>query len=141
MKYDRLHDFNVRSVSSIAQFLDIDTVIEYDNNRFISFEDKLDQMFRDSDYNSLIKKKIERVISLCKMEECSCYINAINGQQLYKKSEFAKYGIELMFVKTDPLIRYRQFSANYIPNLSIIDVLMHNGKEGTKQILTRYELI
>ena len=61
-------------------------------------------------------------------------------QELYSKDEFKEYGIDLYFIKMDN-IEYKQFSNEFIPNLSIIDVLMHNGKEGTKELLNRYTLV
>ena len=49
-------------------------------------------------------------------------------------------GIYLHFVQTN-LASYAQLANEFVPGLSIIDVLMHNGKEGTKQLLNEYTLI
>ena len=64
----------------------------------------------------------------------------IDHPKLYSKEEFKKNGIDLYFIKMDN-IEYKQFSNEFIPNLSIIDVLMHNGKEGTKELLNKYTLV
>ena len=61
-------------------------------------------------------------------------------QEQEVKEEFKEYGIDLYFIKMDN-IEYKQFSNEFIPNLSIIDVLMHNGKEGTKELLNKYTLV
>lgn len=37
-------------------------------------------------------------------------------------------------------IRYQQFSNEFMPNLSIIDLLMFNSAEETQQLLDEYEL-
>ena len=85
-------------------------------------------------------KKVARVISMCKFENSSFFINAIGGQVLYDKLEFEEYGISLKFIKTNQ-IEYDQRNEPFEPNLSIIDVLMHNGKEGTKKLLNEYTLV
>lgn len=146
-KYDFLSELNVLSIKTIAEFLSIGTVIEYDNSKYISLEDNLllvDQQ-NYSPFQYLEKtqpiKKVARVIAICKAEGATSFINAIGGQSLYSQEEFAKYGIDLKFVQTDLDLRYNQFSHEFTSNLSIIDVLMHNGKEGTKQLLNAYKLI
>ena len=146
-KYDFLSELNVLSIKTIAEFLSIGTVIEYDNSKYISLEDNLllvDQQ-NYSPFQYLEKtqpiKKVARVIAICKAEGATSFINAIGGQSLYSQEEFAKYGIDLKFVQTDLDLRYNQFSHEFTSNLSIIDVLMHNGKERTKQLLNAYTLV
>ena len=146
-KYDFLSELNVLSIKTIAEFLSIGTVIEYDNSKYISLEDNLllvDQQ-NYSPFQYLEKtqpiKKVARVIAICKAEGATSLINAIGGQSLYSQEEFAKYGIDLKFVQTDLDLRYNQFSHEFTSNLSIIDVLMHNGKARTKQLLNAYTLI
>ena len=82
----------------------------------------------------------DKVLNICKNLQATEYYNAIGGQDLYDKQTFAQHGIELSFVQTQ-VVSYSQFAPEFIPNLSIIDVLMHNGKEGTKQLLNAYTLI
>jgi hypothetical protein len=68
------------------------------------------------------------------------FVNAIGGEALYDKSEFQANGIHLSFLKSadEP---YPQTSNGYFPNLSIIDVLMNCGREGTIKRLDNYELV
>ena len=82
----------------------------------------------------------EKVIDICKTMNATYYYNAIGGQSLYDKSKFAEHGISLHFVETQ-LIEYKQFTKEFIPYLSIIDVLMHNSIEETKAMLNAYTLI
>ena len=82
----------------------------------------------------------DKVLNICKNLQATEYYNAIGGQDLYDKQIFAQHGIELSFVQTQ-VVSYPQFAPEFIPNLSIIDVLMHNGKAGTKQLLNAYKLI
>ena len=82
----------------------------------------------------------DKVLNICKNLQATEYYNAIGGQDLYDKQIFAQHGIALSFVQTQ-VVPYPQFAAEFIPNLSIIDVLMHNGKAGTKQLLNAYKLM
>lgn len=82
----------------------------------------------------------EKVKHICHVLGADTYFNAIGGQELYNVEDFANNGISLKFVKTHPII-YPQYKNEFVPNLSIIDVLMFNGKEGTRRLLNEYTLI
>lgn len=145
-KYERLVDLNIQSIVTIAKYLDIRTIISSDNSLYLKMEENL-KLIERGDYSQLeyLKKtypikKVARVIEMCMAEESKFFINAIGGQSLYDKNEFAKYGISLYFIRTND-ISYNQFNNIFEPNLSIIDVLMFNGKEGTKQLLNEYTLV
>ena len=145
-QYIRLVDLNVSSILQISSFLDIDTDIVFDNSKYLDMESKLETVeygiYSSFDYLESTKpiKKVARVIVMCKNENSNFFVNAIGGVDLYDKSEFSKYGISLNFIKTNNL-EYPQFSEPFEPNLSIIDVLMFNGKEGTKKLLNEYTLV
>ncbi|MDF3130395.1 WbqC family protein [Kiritimatiellaeota bacterium B1221] len=69
------------------------------------------------------------------------YINPLGGKDLYEKNEFLEHGVDLMFHQAK-LSEYPQIgSVSFIPALSIIDVLMNLGKEGTKAYLEDYHLL
>ena len=144
-QYETLMELNTESIKAVAQHLGITTEIETDNSRFNGMEEELRQL--DDRYEAfpyMLKthpvRKVARVIEMCKREGSDHYINAIGGMELYSKDEFAQYGIQLEFIKTNPIV-YNQFNNTFEPNLSIIDVLMHNGKERTKQLLNEYTLV
>jgi len=81
-----------------------------------------------------------RTIDICKRVNADHYINAIGGQKLYSKEDFAEEGIQLNFLQTGS-IEYKQFDNEFVPNLSIIDVLMFNSKEDIKEMLNKYSLV
>lgn len=85
-------------------------------------------------------KAQDRTIDICKRVNATQYINAIGGQDLYDKEDFQKHGIQLSFLKTNEIV-YKQYFNEFIPYLSIIDILMFNSKEDTKTFLTQYELV
>ncbi len=86
------------------------------------------------------KKGQEKILEICKQLKADHYINPIGGTKLYDKEEFKKHGIKLSFLKTDDII-YKQFDNEFIPNLSIIDVMMFNSREEIKKMLEKFTLI
>jgi WbqC-like protein family len=81
----------------------------------------------------------ERVIDICRQESGATYINAIGGKELYSKETFKENGIDLFFLKSNDVI-YSQFAHEFIPHLSIIDVLMFNPTKAIKQHLQNFNL-
>ncbi len=86
------------------------------------------------------KSGYERIIEICKHLNTDIYINPIGGTKLYDKNFFLKEGIELKFIKSKNIV-YRQFNHEFVPWLSIIDVLMFNSIEEINEMLNQYELI
>ena len=82
----------------------------------------------------------EKVIALCKALNAENYYNAIGGESLYNKNDFAKENINLNFISSDP-IEYKQFNNEFIPWLSILDVMMFNPVDEIKDMLNNYKLI
>jgi hypothetical protein len=84
-------------------------------------------------------KAEQKVISICKERKAHTYVNPIGGVELYDKDRFMGEGIDLHFLKTDEF-SYAQFGNDFIPWLSILDVMMFNPKEAIKKMLTQYSL-
>jgi hypothetical protein len=82
----------------------------------------------------------ERVIDIAKLVNAAEYINAIGGQGLYDKDLFREHGIKLSFLRSRGVV-YQQFDAPFLPDLSIIDVLMFNSTTEVEQLLTQFELV
>lgn len=90
------------------------------------------------DINHELKAQ-ERIIEMCKFLKTDSYINPIGGKELYDKEIFKKEGIDLRFIKSKN-IEYTQFDHEFVPWLSIIDILMFNEIKQVKSYLTEYEL-
>lgn len=84
-------------------------------------------------------KARDKVIALTKKLKGTEYINPIGGKVLYDKQDFLLEGIKLSFLRTSAF-EYNQFKNTFIPHLSILDVLMFNGKEETRNLLNKLEL-
>lgn len=82
----------------------------------------------------------DKVIDICKKFNADQYINAIGGKALYSVEEFASNGIQLKFLKTGD-INYQQLNNEFVPNLSIIDVMMFNSPDKINRMLNVYELL
>lgn len=82
----------------------------------------------------------DKVISICKLLNADTYYNAIGGKELYSKEAFIKEGIELKFLRCGN-ISYKQAGDGFVPNLSILDVIMFNSREEISALLGEYELI
>lgn len=119
-----LEKFLENSIKKIIEYLEIDTTI------LISSEIEKDNMLKGKN----------KILDICKNLGASEYYNAIGGQELYSYEEFNKEGIKLKFLKSGN-IEYKQFKNEFIPNLSIIDVMMFNSKEKIKEFLNNYTLI
>jgi hypothetical protein len=97
-------------------------------------------------YSSDLKEKDcflkmqDKIVNICSVLAATEYINAIGGQKLYDKEEFKRHHIDLMFLKTGT-ISYKQFNNQFVPNLSILDVLMFNSVEDINRMLDNFELI
>ena len=91
-------------------------------------------------YNNRELKGQERIIDICKQEKATEYINPIGGMDLYDKISFKENGIVLSFLQTGE-VKYKQDSKEFIPNLSIIDVLMFNDSVDCRKLLNNYSLI
>lgn len=116
---------NYKSILAIKDYLGIDTEIvlssHFNKNDDLKGQDKVIHI------NHILGAKI--------------YLNAIGGVSLYDKQYFKQCGLELHFVKTNEDLTYKQFNNNFVPNLSIIDVLMFNSPKEIKNLLNAYTLI
>jgi hypothetical protein len=121
---DNLFEFVYKSIKAIINYLEIDTKIILASEILISSD----------------SKGQNRIIEICKNLKAEEYINPIGGLNLYSKEEFRLQGIDLSFIKTGN-IRYSQFGNDFVPNLSIIDVLMFNSIEEVKKMLIDYSLV
>ncbi|WP_367071145.1 WbqC family protein [Enterobacter roggenkampii] len=84
-------------------------------------------------YNKSELSSVSRVLDICQKENADTYVNLPGGKALYSEQEFGNKNIKLEFI-TPNLINYTG-QDGYIPGLSIIDILMNVGPNGTKKIL------
>ena len=115
--------FIAGSISIIAEYMEIDTKL---------------LMSSDIEKNNSLKGQA-KIIDICNILRATEYINAIGGVELYNAAAFKENGVKLKFLKTN-FVPYEQFKNEFIPGLSIIDVMMFNSKEKIRDMLKNYEL-
>ena len=120
-----ISDLAIYSIQQICKYVNINTKFELSSLKYASTKG-LD--------------KADRLIKIAKIENATNYINAIGGQNLYAKKYFESNKINLQFL--NPIeIEYIQFTNDFVPNLSIIDVLMFNSVDNVIDMISNYELL
>jgi hypothetical protein len=84
-------------------------------------------------------KAEDKVLAIATHMNASTYINAIGGKELYSAKRFSLFNIDLCFIQSNPLV-YQQFKNEFVPWLSILDVMMFNSNEEIKKMLQSYTL-
>ncbi len=144
--YSTIAELNDYSIIRICRHLRIETEIVRDEGRYPGLEERLAR-FDALGYSEFPEfeelrtpRKVIRIIELLRAEGCSQYLDSPGAAKLYLKDEFRHYGIELSFLRTNP-ISYPHISKEFIPNLSIIDLLMQAGRDATIKLLDEYTII
>lgn len=119
-----ISELAIKSVIEISNYLDLET--EFD----VSSEN----------YDNTHLSGQDRVLDICQKESAQTYINPIGGIELYSKDTFSEKNIDLKFISANKTI-YKQFSSEFIPFLSIIDVLMFNDKKQVLEMLNDFDLV
>lgn len=91
-------------------------------------------------YQNAHLKGQERILDICRQERADVYINPIGGESLYDRPSFLEQGIKIHFLRSRPA-RYPQGKDEYIPWLSILDVLMFNEPPAVRQLLAEMDLV
>jgi hypothetical protein len=122
---NNLFRFLHNSIVTICRHLLIDTEIKVSSETTINYS----------------LKGQDKVLALCIALGATTYVNAIGGVGLYSKDTFLDKGVELKFINSKPF-EYAQFGDNFIPWLSIIDVMMFNSVAMINECwISHYELI
>ena len=119
-----LFNFVLHSIQTLMQYLNIETKLVISST--ISIDHQL--------------KSAEKVMAICKARCADMYINPVGGLELYDKESFKINNLELYFQKSHS-INYPQFNNEFIPWLSIIDVMMFNNREKINSYLSNYLLL
>lgn len=119
-----LSSFLEFSINEICNYLEIDTEI------VVSSKLRKNNNLRGE----------EKIVEICKVLNANMYINPIGGKDLYSRERFKREGIDLCFLKTKDF-KYKQYKEEFIPSLSIIDLMMFNSKDKISKFLDHFELI
>lgn len=124
--YTSISDLASEIITSLAHLFGMQTRFLFSSN--INYTKSQDEKGQD------------KILSICKQLNADTYINPKNGIELYNNSDFVSEGIELKFIHMEN-IEYVQFkNDNFVPNLSVLDVLMFNEIHEIKELLNKYTL-
>jgi len=113
-----LADFVANSIMLVSTYLQLDSVIEN------ASEDHIKRNMQGTD----------RIISICKKENATHYVNLPGGRELYKYDIFKNEGIELCFVDSNENELENELGKSVF-SLSILHSLFHNSKESIQSSL------
>lgn len=119
-----LSGFVVNSLRVCCEYLKIKTPL------ILSSQLGLDTKLRGQD----------RVLEINAIMGATHYINLIGGTGLYSKEIFSEKGLHLTFLRPRNIVYNQSQKGNFVPFLSIIDVLMFNNPLRCSQMLEEYEL-
>lgn len=124
-KNTNLFEFSFNSLKILCDWLDIKTSFIISSSL-------------DIDHETL--RGEAKVMALCKAVNATHYVNPIGGLELYNGTNFKNNNLELSFIKSKPIV-YQQFNENFVPWLSILDLMMFNSKDQIKLWLNDFDVI
>ena len=121
---EKLSEFAMLGIERILDFLDISKELYVSSKNFNDTKDF---------------DRTDRLIEICTSLKADTYINSAGGKELYSKKDFMEHNIQLKFLIPE-LTEYEQFKQEFVPGLSIIDVLMFNSKDKVVDLMKNYSL-
>ncbi len=118
IEWTNLVEMNVYFVEFVIKELELSTQVEF-----------------VSKHPEIAGYKSDFILSMCKHFNADCCYTGINGMSYMNTSDFKKAGISVEFQDFHYPV-YDQLFGEFIPNLSIIDVLFNCGPELTRQIIS-----
>ena len=126
-KYESIAALSIRSVELVLKRLDITTEIY----RLSELDVKLKENMEPDDWGICICKHFDGV---------DTYRNAPGGKSFYRPDRYHAEGLNIEFVQ-NRLRPYDQKLREFIPGLSMLDVMMFNSPEEIHPMLDDFELI
>ncbi|MDG0980790.1 MAG: WbqC family protein [Halieaceae bacterium] len=119
---DKVTTINALIIKEICSYLDISTSILTSSEQQFNYES--------------VEDPGDWALKIAEQMNVDEYMNPIAGKDIFNPEKFQSSNIRLSFLRSDD-INYNQGGV-FEPWLSIIDVLMFNGKTGTKDFLSSY---
>lgn len=131
----QLYIENLRDITSGLYFLsDINSVILKDLNLKLELDCEIINESSVEYNKAAVKHPGQWALEISKALSADSYVNPIGGRDLFLPSEYCDAGINLEFLETE-LVLYKQYRGYFEPGLSVIDLLLWNGFEGTKKMV------
>jgi hypothetical protein len=120
------------------------TIADYAKNSIMQISAALKlkaEFIRSSSIFEKINSGEDRILDICVKLGATTYINPQGGTELYNKEKFNQKSIALNFLFSGQVNYNQNHAKDFVPHLSIIDVLMYNNNEQIHQLLNHYTLI
>lgn len=124
--YKGLADLNIRTTQKIAKYIDVNPKMA----KYTDYDFKFDPKPGIGDWGREVAIKVE----------AKEYINSPGGESFIYPKLFCAHNIRLGFIQPN-LKPYKQGMFDFISGLSILDVLLFNGKEKTRELVKDYSVI
>ena len=124
-EYLGLADLNMKTTSAIAKYLGIEIKVD----KYTDYNYWFDETPGLGDWGREVAIKVD----------ATHYVNAPGGESFIFPDQFEKNQIKLGFIQPQ-LTSYKQGPFDFVSGLSIIDVLMFNGREVTMQMVKNYTI-
>lgn len=110
-EWARLHDLNMKLLTYLLEQLEINTPFYFSS-----------EILRGNELRGS-----ERLVEICKNLEADIYLSGISGKEYLDLKIFEDAGIKVEFQDYKQR-EYMQLYGNFIPNLSIVDLLFNTGR-------------
>lgn len=117
-KWQKLHDLNMKTLFYLMKQLDINLPYYFSSNLLKSYEPA---------------EGAQRIINICKKLNADVYLSGISGKDYLDTSLFEKNNIKLEYQNYNTK-EYKQLWGEFIPNLSVVDLLFNLGEEAKEAI-------
>lgn len=111
---DSISEIALSSIRGVFDYLGVERSIEKSSNLVSVLDNN--------------KTAMEKVVDIVSVLGCATYLNMIGGKELYDSDFFHQNGMDLKFI-THRIDEYQQNSSEFIPGLSIIDMLMNVSRD------------
>lgn len=111
---------NFIALQKVCNYLDIDTPIKIWSKMELKIE--------------IVNAPDEWALNICKAMGANGYYNPPGGKNFFDSNKYTKAGIDLRFLEIEQTA-YNQLGHDFVPYLSIIDVLMFNDKVKINRML------
>lgn len=122
---DNLGDWLIHCLQQTCEYLELPIDLE----RFSRFETTMRPIHHPGHW----------ALEMARTIDADTYINPPGGRELFDGDEFERSGVKLQFL-THRLPEYSQRQSRFISGLSIIDVLMWNGRRQARRMINEYDL-
>lgn len=114
-QWEKLHNLNMVTMQYIMEVLDINTEFYFSSE--LTYE----------------STGTQRIVDICNVLDADIYLSGVSGKDYLDSRLFESNNIELEYQKYVPK-EYKQLGGEFIPNISVIDLLFNLGDKAKEFI-------